>query len=126
MSRPAKDELLAPLAEMREPKRAERWRADAESVRAAIEREAWDGSWYRRATFDDGTRLGSKASYECRIDQIAQSWVAPSGAADPERAAQAMASVDERLIRRDDGIAVLFTPSAWLLWTRRYSDASRW
>ena len=102
--------LFAPLAESRDPRRAARWRAHAENVRAAIEREAWDGAWYRRATFDDGTWLGSKDSDECRIDQIAQSWAVLSGAADPERAARAMASVDERLIKRDDGIAVLFTP----------------
>nr|WP_315855244.1 hypothetical protein [Chenggangzhangella methanolivorans] len=102
--------LFAPLADARYPGRASRWRAHAESVRAAIEREAWDGAWYRRATFDDGTWLGSKDSDECRIDQIAQSWAVLSGAANPERAARAMASVDERLIRRDDGIAVLFSP----------------
>ncbi|MFD1702614.1 GH36-type glycosyl hydrolase domain-containing protein [Methylopila henanensis] len=102
--------LFAPLAEPRDPERAGRWRAHAKSIRAAIERKAWDGAWYRRATFDDGTWLGSKDSDECRIDQIAQSWAVLSGAADPERAARAMASVDERLIRRDDGIAVLFTP----------------
>ncbi|WP_245259717.1 glucoamylase family protein [Methylopila sp. 73B] len=102
--------LFAPLAASRDPERAARWRAHAESVRAAIEREAWDGDWYRRATFDDGTWLGSADSDECRIDQIAQSWAVLSGAADPERAARAMASVDERLIRREDGVAVLFAP----------------
>ena len=67
--------------------RAERWRAHAASVREALEREAWDGEWYRRATFDDGTWLGSNASEECRIDSIAQSWAVLSGAADPARAA---------------------------------------
>ena len=78
--------------------------------RRRLEREAWDGEWYRRGTFDDGTPLGSAASEECRIDSIAQSWAVLSGAADPERAAQAMASVDRHLIRREDGLALLFTP----------------
>jgi cyclic beta-1,2-glucan synthetase len=102
--------LFAPLVDARDPARAGRWRAHAEQVRASIEREAWDGEWYRRATFDDGTWLGSASSDECRIDSIAQSWSVLSGVADPARAAQAMASVDRRLVRRDDGIAVLFDP----------------
>ena len=65
-----------------------------QSLREALEREAWDGEWYRRATYDDGTWLGSKDSGECRIDSIAQSWAVLSGAADPERAATAMASLE--------------------------------
>ncbi|MFC6487956.1 GH36-type glycosyl hydrolase domain-containing protein [Nitratireductor sp. GCM10026969] len=103
-------ELFAPLAEGRDPSRAERWRAHAASVREALERHAWDGEWYRRATFDDGTWLGSKESEECRIDSIAQSWAVLSGAADPARAATAMASLEKHLIRREDGMALLFTP----------------
>ena len=87
-----------------------RWRAHAASVREALERDAWDGEWYRRATFDDGTWLGSKQSDECCIDSIAQSWAVLSGAADPARAALAMASLEKHLIRRDDGLALLFTP----------------
>ena len=102
--------LFAPLADGRDPERARRWRAHAELVRAALEREAWDGEWYRRATFDDGTWLGSRKNRECRIDSIAQSWAALSGAADPARARGAMASLDKRLIRRDEGLALLFTP----------------
>ncbi len=102
--------LFAPLAAARGDKRAQLWLAHAESVKAAIEREAWDGEWYRRATYDDGTWLGSKDSEECRIDSIAQSWAVLSGAGDPVRAAKAMASVDEKLIRRADGLALLFTP----------------
>ncbi len=102
--------LFAPLADGRDPERARRWRAHAELVRAALEREAWDGEWYRRATFDDGTWLGSKKNRECRIDSIAQSWAVLSGAADPSRARTAMASLDRRLIRRDEGLALLFTP----------------
>ncbi len=103
-------ELFAPLAEGRDAERARRWRAHAASVKEALEREAWDGEWYRRATFDDGTWLGSKTSDECQIDSIAQSWAVLSGAADPARAAAAMASLERHLIRRDDGLALLFTP----------------
>ncbi|WP_346772403.1 glucoamylase family protein [Chelativorans sp. AA-79] len=103
-------ELFAPLAESRSPSRAERWRAHAASVREALENHAWDGEWYRRATFDDGTWLGSKDSKECRIDSIAQSWAVLSGAADPIPAATAMASLEKHLIRRDDSMALLFTP----------------
>ena len=102
--------LFAPLADGGDPERARRWRAHAELVRAALEREAWDGEWYRRATFDDGTWLGSRRNRECRIDSIAQSWAVLSGAAVPARAATAMASLDKRLIRRDEGLALLFTP----------------
>lgn len=103
-------ELFAPFADARDPDRARRWRAHAASVRRAIERSAWDGEWYRRATFDDGTWLGSKDSGECRIDSIAQSWAVLSGAADTLRAATAMASLERHLIRADQQIAVLFTP----------------
>jgi cyclic beta-1,2-glucan synthetase len=79
-------------------------------VRAAIESEGWDGEWYRRAAFDDGTWLGSKQSEECRIDSVAQSWAVMSGLADPSRAAAAMASLDSRLIHRDEGLALLLWP----------------
>jgi cyclic beta-1,2-glucan synthetase len=75
-----------------------------------MEREAWDGQWYRRATYDDGTWLGSKDSGECRIDSIAQSWAVLSGEADPSRAAAAMVSLDQQLIRPDERLALLFTP----------------
>jgi cyclic beta-1,2-glucan synthetase len=102
--------LFAPLAEARDPDRARRWLAQAAVMRDAIEREAWDGEWYRRATFDDGTWLGSKHSEECRIDSIAQSWAVLSEAGDPGRAATAMASLEKLLIRTDAGIAPLFTP----------------
>jgi cyclic beta-1,2-glucan synthetase len=103
-------ELFAPLAEARDPERARRWRAHAASVRRALERSAWDGEWYRRATFDDGTWLGSKDSGECRIDAIAQSWAVLSGAADSLRASTAMASLERHLIRTSDSLALLFEP----------------
>jgi len=102
---------FAPVAEARgEVERAATWRKHANDVRESLEREAWDGGWYRRGYFDDGTPLGSAASDECRIDSIAQSWGVISAAADPARAARAMAAVDEHLVRRDDGLVLLFTP----------------
>ena len=79
-------------------------------LQESLEREGWDGSWYRRGYFDDGTPLGSASSLECRIDSIAQSWGVISGAANPIRAAAAMAAVDEYLVRKEDGLVVLFTP----------------
>ncbi len=103
-------DLFAPFAEGRDPERAARWKAHAASLKVSIEREAWDGDWYRRATFDDGAWLGAKDSDECRIDSIAQSWAVLSGAADSARAATAMASLESHLIRKDDGLALLFTP----------------
>ena len=102
---------FAPLAEARgEHARAKKWRAHATALQASLEREGWDGEWYRRGFFDDGTPLGSSQSDECRIDCIAQSWAALSAAASPERAARAMASVERELIRPQDGLAPLFAP----------------
>ena len=102
---------FAPLADGRgEVARAAAWRTHASALQASLEREAWDGEWYRRAWFDDGTPLGSVADAECRIDSISQSWAAISGAAAPERAARAMTAVERLLIRRQDRVALLFTP----------------
>jgi cyclic beta-1,2-glucan synthetase len=89
--------------------RAKRYRAHLEKLKPALE-QAWDGDWYRRAYFDDGTPLGSAQNDECRIDSIAQTWAVISGAADQYRSGRAMASVDEYLVRRGDGLIILFTP----------------
>ncbi|MFN3972173.1 MAG: GH36-type glycosyl hydrolase domain-containing protein [Gemmobacter sp.] len=101
---------MAPHAATRDPARAAAWLAHADAVAAAIERDGWDGAWYRRGTYDDGTLLGTAEAEECRIDSIAQSWAVLSGAADPARAATAMASVTAHLIRPDPGLALLFAP----------------
>jgi cyclic beta-1,2-glucan synthetase len=103
-------EMFEPFARTRDSQRAEHWRLHAGRLQAAIETHAWDGEWYRRATFDDGTWLGSVQSQECMIDSIAQSWAVLSGAAQPERSAMAMASLEKHLLRREDGVALLFTP----------------
>jgi cyclic beta-1,2-glucan synthetase len=102
---------FARLADARgERQRAERWRLHVSALKAALEREAWDGEWYRRAYFDDGTPLGSTTNTECRIDSIAQSWGVISGAAEPARGARAMAAVEHYLVRRGEGLVLLFTP----------------
>jgi cyclic beta-1,2-glucan synthetase len=89
---------------------AARWRKHAAHLKVSLEQNAWDGDWYRRAYFDDGTPLGSVSNNECRIDSIAQSWGVISGAADTTRAARAMAAVDKYLVRRNEKLALLFAP----------------
>ena len=102
---------MAPLAAARgERARADRWREAAAAIQAAIEREGWDGDWYRRAFFDDGTPLGSGVNTECRIDSIAQSWSVISRAAQKGRARRAMTALDQYLVRRDDSLVLLLTP----------------
>ncbi len=102
---------FVPLAEARgETSRAARWQGHAAALRAALERSGWDGDWYLRGYFDDGTPFGSAAGNECRIDSIAQSWGVLSGAADPERARRAMAAVNQQLVLRDARIVMLYTP----------------
>ncbi len=99
------------LADARgEHKRAETWRLHVSALKAALEREGWDGEWYRRAYFDDGTPLGTAADKECRIDSIAQSWGIMTGAAERARGARAMAAVDRLLIRRNDNLVLLLAP----------------
>ena len=79
-------------------------------LRNNIEANAWDGEWYRRAYFDDGTPLGSSGNDECQIDAISQSWAVISGGGDPLRSRQAMAAVDKRLVRRDAQLIQLLAP----------------
>jgi cyclic beta-1,2-glucan synthetase len=93
-----------------EPETAARWRKHISLMRLAVESAGWDGAWYRRAFFDDGTPLGSAANAECRIDSIAQSWAVISGVANPEHAERAMHSVKEYLVRDGDDLVLLFTP----------------
>ncbi len=102
---------FARLADGRgEQARAANWRWHTTGLDEALEREGWDGGWYRRAYFDDGTPLGSASNDECRIDSIAQSWSVISRAADPAHAAQAMAAVEKNLVRRENGLVLLFAP----------------
>ena len=83
---------------------------EAAGLRLRLEESGWDGGWYRRAYFDDGSPLGSASNPECQIDSIAQSWSVLSGAAEPTRAQAAMRAVDARLVRREDGLVCLLDP----------------
>ena len=85
-------------------------RAKRRSCARISSSNGWDGEWYRRAYFDDGTPLGSANNAECQIDSIAQSWSVLSGAGDAERSRMAMEAVDRRLVRRDDALIQLFDP----------------
>ncbi len=87
------------------------FRARADAYTVAVETHGWDGAWYRRAYFDDGTPLGSATSDECRIDSIAQSWGIISGAAAPDRQGQSMASFEKHLVRNDARLLMLLTPA---------------
>ncbi len=103
---------FVPLCEKPETRpsgRVQRYRRHLEKLKKGLEK-AWDGDWYKRAYFDDGTPLGSAQNDECRIDSIAQTWAVMSGVAEPHRAARAMAAVEEYLIRRGDGLIGLFAP----------------
>lgn len=88
----------------------ERCKSQIAELRANIELHGWDGAWYRRAYFDNGEPLGSSGNEECQIDALPQSWSVIAKVGDSDRRAQAMAAVDEHLVRRDAGIIQLFTP----------------
>lgn len=89
---------------------AEFCRSEAAQLRQRIEANAWDGGWYRRAYFDDGTPLGSATNSECQIDSISQSWSVLSGAGDASRSQRGMNAVYARLVRRDDALIQLLDP----------------
>jgi cellobiose phosphorylase len=93
-----------------DPTFAERCSTQALQLQQNIEQHAWDGQWYRRAYFDNGTPLGSQTNTECQIDSLPQSWSVISGAGEPLRSSQAMQSVDQRLVHRDSGLVQLFDP----------------
>ncbi|HLA07388.1 MAG TPA: protein ndvB, partial [Anaerolineales bacterium] len=95
---------------MGDHKRTEDYRSQADTILKALEATGWDGEWYRRAYYDDGSTLGSAEDNECRIDSIAQSWAVISGDAENERASRAMQSVYEQLIRFEDELILLFAP----------------
>lgn len=88
----------------------ERCDAILKTLKEHIEQHAWDGEWYRRAYFDDGTPLGSTTNEECKIDSIAQSWAVLSGVAEVNRAHQGMREAEKRLVRKQDKLIQLFDP----------------
>lgn len=87
-----------------------RYSQTKEILKKNIEKYGWDGNWYRRAYFDDGTPLGSAENEECRIDSLAQSWSLISGAGKPSRTKEAMESLETNLIKYDKGMVLLLTP----------------
>ena len=89
---------------------AERCQSEGYQLHQNLEQHGWDGAWYRRAYFDDGTPLGSASNPECQIDSIAQSWAVLSDVAEPERAVQAMQSLNTRLVRRDAALIQVLDP----------------
>lgn len=103
-------EFSALVAVRDDPEVLAEFRAEQERLLAALESHGWDGDWYRRGYFDDGTPLGSAKRPECRIDAIAQSWAVLSAAARPDRARQAMEQVHSQLLMPEQGIVRLFTP----------------
>jgi cyclic beta-1,2-glucan synthetase len=100
-----------PLCEARgDGARARRHAAHREDLRRALESAGWDGAWYRRGYYDDGTPLGSSTSDECRVDALVQAWAVLSGAAPPARAARALDAVEEQLVSEDEGLIRLLWP----------------
>ena len=95
---------------MKDEERLNRYSEMKEFIRENIENNAWDGGWYRRAYFDDGTPLGSRDNEECQIDSLAESWSLISGAGKNERAVEAMEAVDRNLVRKDKGMILLLAP----------------
>ncbi len=90
--------------------RGEEYRAESKRLADIVESTAWDGAWYRRAYFDDGTPIGSKDNMEARIDSLAQSWAVLSSLANPERCKTALKSAEEHLVLPQDNIVLLLTP----------------
>jgi len=107
-------EVLKGMAEMSEhlghPDLSQAYHEGRNALIQRVEREAWDGEWYLRATFDDGTPLGSSANREARIDSLPQSWAWLSGAADPDRAKRALESAWSHLVREEEGLVLLLEP----------------
>lgn len=100
-----------PLARARDDAEfADQCHKEADALARNIEAHSWDGDWYRRAYFDDGTPLGSTVNTECRIDSLAQSWAVITGLGDPERAEKGMRALDEQLIDRENMVIKLFKP----------------
>jgi cyclic beta-1,2-glucan synthetase len=103
---------FAALCERRgDRQEAARWRESSAALGAGIDEVAWDGAWYLRAFYDDGFALGTARARTCRVDSIVQSWAVLSGAAQPGRAAQALRSADEILVRERERLVVMLDPA---------------
>jgi cyclic beta-1,2-glucan synthetase len=107
-------DLLQGMAELasllHQPELSQTYQSDRYALIQRVELAGWDGEWYLRGTFDDGTPLGSAINCEARIDSLPQSWACLSGAADPKRAEQALESAWRHLVRQDEELVLLFEP----------------
>ncbi len=104
-------ERFTKIAEARQDgERWANWIVHMATLKDALEERGWDGDWYLRAYFDDGSVLGSASNRECRINSISQSWSVISGAARPDRSARAMEALDKYLVRAEDHLTCLFAP----------------
>jgi cyclic beta-1,2-glucan synthetase len=102
---------MSELADIfKQPELSQEYRRERELLAQRIEQVGWDGEWYLRGTFDDGSPLGSAASTEAKIDSLPQSWAWLTGAAEPNRAAQALESAWRHLVCEKEGLVLLFTP----------------
>ena len=90
--------------------KALRYEMMIEKIASAIEENAWDGNWYKRAFFDNGASLGSSKNKECKIDSLAQTWAVISGKGESGRVKRAMDSLEEYLVMREEGLIKLLTP----------------
>ncbi|MDR3271591.1 MAG: glycosyl transferase family 36 [Peptococcaceae bacterium] len=97
-------------AQRNDAEHAERYQQTAEQLSQQLELNAWDGGWYRRAYFDDGTPLGSADNNECQIDALAQSWAVLAGGEKESRLNDAMLALENYLWRKDEGLMLLLTP----------------
>ncbi|MFO7845585.1 MAG: glucoamylase family protein [Balneolaceae bacterium] len=104
------DRFIPICKKMGDTDRAERYKKTATELKKQLNDSGWDGEWYLRAFYDDGTPLGSVQNEECKIDAISQAWAAISGVATDERAHQALQSAEEHLISESDGIIRLLNP----------------
>ncbi|HZX21018.1 MAG TPA: glucoamylase family protein [Clostridia bacterium] len=103
-------EFIPVCEKMMDFERAERYKEVMSALKESIETNAWDGEWYKRAFFDDGTPIGSKESRECIIDSLAQSWSVISTLGDVERSKIALKSAEDYLVNEEEGIVALLTP----------------
>ncbi|MBC7958244.1 MAG: glycosyl transferase, partial [Vallitaleaceae bacterium] len=100
-----------PLCQKRgDLKQSDTYSAISKDLVIAIEKHGWDGNWYKRAFFDDGSQLGTTNNRECKIDSLTQTWAVLSRVADPDRSIQAMSALEDYLVSHKDGIVRLLTP----------------
>lgn len=105
------DDFIPITKQFEDDTRQQKYQQYQKELKQKLNKEGWDGKWYRRAYYDDGMPLGSSENDECRIDAIAQAWAVISGVATPKKAEKALASAEEHLVSESDGIIRLLTPA---------------